>query len=88
MVYIQAQAFVPAALPDEVGCIQSYILVQDLIVLEKAHRKQYHESHEMNTCQLVVTVSDSCAHAHAPESQRVRPANDRYRLHVLDLGPM
>lgn len=40
MVYIQAQGFVPAALPDEVGCKESYILVQDLIVLEKAHRKR------------------------------------------------
>lgn len=40
MVDIQAQGFVPAALPDEVGCIQSYILVQDFIVLEKEHRKQ------------------------------------------------
>lgn len=40
MVDIQAQGFVPTALPDEVGCIQSYILVQDFIVLEKTHRKQ------------------------------------------------
>lgn len=39
MLYIQAQGFVPAALPDEVSCIQSYILVQDFIVLQKAHRK-------------------------------------------------
>lgn len=40
MVDIQAQGFVRTALPDEVSCIQSYILVQDFIVLEKAHRKQ------------------------------------------------
>lgn len=39
MLHIQAQGFVPAALPDQVGCIQSYILVQDFIVLKKAHRK-------------------------------------------------
>lgn len=40
MADIQAQGFVPAALPDEVACIESYILVQDFIVLEKIHRKQ------------------------------------------------
>lgn len=38
MLYIQAQGFVPAALPDEVGCIQSHILVQDFIVLEKKQK--------------------------------------------------
>lgn len=48
VVHVQAQGFVPAALPDEVGCVQSYVLVQNLVVLERAHRKQQHETHEPN----------------------------------------
>lgn len=52
---IQAQGFVPAALADEVGCIQSYVLVQDFIVLEDAHREQQHESREVNTCHAAGT---------------------------------
>lgn len=38
MVDVQAQGFVPAALTDQVCCIQSNVLVQDFIALEETQR--------------------------------------------------
>lgn len=60
MVDIETQGFVPAALSDEVGRIQSHILVQDFVVLEKAQRKQKCEIHEVNPCHLLEVVPDVC----------------------------
>lgn len=47
MLGVQVQGFVPAALTDQVCCIQSHVLVQDLIALEKTQGKQQHEAHKL-----------------------------------------
>lgn len=44
---VQVQGFVPAALTDQLCCIQSHVLVQDLIALQKTHGKQQHEAQEL-----------------------------------------
>lgn len=72
MVDVQVQGFIPAALPDQVCCIQSDVLVQDFIALEKTHGKQHHRTHELKTCHLVGMDSAVCAQPHTPESQRVK----------------
>lgn len=69
VVDVQAQGFLPAALTDQVCCIQSDVLVQDFIALEKTCGKQQHETHELMTCHLVGMDLVTCAQ---PESQRAK----------------
>lgn len=73
VLHVQAQGFVPAALTDQLCRIQSHVLVQDWIALQKTWKAQ-HETQELKSCHLEGMESAVCAQLHTLESQRVKEA--------------